>query len=135
MSVPKGHCIMSPRFQSWVAIHPQHSPCPNGTFHHEPTISIVGLPFTHNIPASQRDASIPQIGLVDNNTILFDQFAKFVLKRLFAMMLFLVRNVLDQLSFVRGTHRKRTIPYLPSKLLMLWPLLFDLLRARAFDFL
>lgn len=58
---------------------------------------------------------IPNIPFINRNTIFFAQPPKLILKRLLAMMLFLICDVCFDLLHVRGADGKRTIAIPPMK--------------------
>jgi len=56
------------------------------------------------------DGSVPNVALLDLDAVLAAQGAELILKRHFAMMLFLPRDILPDFSDVRLAHGERAIP-------------------------
>jgi hypothetical protein len=65
-------------------------------------------------------ASVPNVPLIELDTILPQERPKLILKRLPAMMLFLRIDVIEQRVQIRWAHRERTITALPRKASQLW---------------
>ena len=60
--------------------------------------------------------SIPHITFVERNSVAFEQLAKLVLKRRFAVMFFLALDVIAHGFELRKTHGKGAVAALPRKI-------------------
>ncbi len=67
-------------------------------------------------PNGVQPTSVPDITLIDFQTIFCTQPPKFILERFLAMMLRLIRNVLYQRIDVAWTDRERSVPRLPIEI-------------------
>jgi hypothetical protein len=87
------------------------------------------------LKARSIDTSIPQIPLIKLHPVFPEESTQFILKRNFAMILFLILDVLDQSLQIRRANGERAVAPLPRKLRQFGRLCFQPFRRRRFQYL
>ena len=89
---------------------PGHRP---GTTRHEKPGALKGRPNSDHVLAAP--SSIPHIPFIEWHLMLLQKLTVFLLKRLHAVMLLLIADVVRHLRHVGFAHRERSVARLPRK--------------------